>query len=84
MLTGPQIRAARAALQWSAAETAERAGVERKTIERLEQSEGIPRSRSQTLLELQKAFEAAGVEFIGTAEDGPGVRVWSKPPKKRG
>jgi hypothetical protein len=29
-------------------------------------------------MELRRAFEAAGVEFIGTPEDGPGVRLWKK------
>jgi transcriptional regulator with XRE-family HTH domain len=77
MLTGIQIRAARAVLQWSAAETAKRAGVERKTVERLEQVEGVPLSRTKTLGDLQQAFEAAGVEFVGTAEEGPGVRLWA-------
>jgi hypothetical protein len=47
-------------------------------VERLEQHEGIPPSRSQTLIVLQRAFEGAGIEFIGTPEDGPGVRLWRK------
>ena len=81
MITGYQIRGARVMLRWSAEKTAERAGVTKKTIERLEQHEGIPPSRSQTLIALQKAFEAAGVEFVGTAEEGPGVRLWA--PKAR-
>jgi hypothetical protein len=42
---------------------------------RLEQSHGVPPSRSSTLLEIQKTFEAAGIEFIGTPEDGPGIRL---------
>jgi len=82
MLTGVQIRAARAVLQWSAAETAERSGIERKTVERLQQVDGVPPSRAQTLIALQRAFEAAGVEFVGTAEDGPGVRLWRKRSRK--
>jgi len=82
MLTGVQIRAARAVLQWSAAETAERSGIERKTVERLQQVDGVPPSRAQTLVALQQAFEAAGVEFVGTAEEGPGVRLWPKRSQK--
>jgi hypothetical protein len=27
-------------------------------------------------MDLQRAFEAAGVEFIGNPEEGPGVRLW--------
>ncbi len=43
----------------------------------LEQHEGLPPSRGETLKALQDAFEAAGVEFIGTPEQGPGVRLWT-------
>jgi hypothetical protein len=50
-----------------------------KTIARFEQVDGIPPSHSSTLAEVQKALEAAGIEFIGTPEDGPGIRVRSKP-----
>jgi transcriptional regulator with XRE-family HTH domain len=79
MLTGQQIRAARALLGWSAAQTAEKASATRQTIQRLEQHEGVPPSRSQTLIDLKRAFETAGIEFVGTPEEGPGVRLWRKP-----
>jgi transcriptional regulator with XRE-family HTH domain len=62
-------------LNWSATELAERAGTSRNTIQRLEQSEGVPASRTQTLMDIQRVFEAAGIEFIGTPENGPGVRI---------
>ena len=45
------------------------------TVQRLEQEDGLPGGRAQTLFDLQKTFEAAGVEFIGTPEDRPGVRL---------
>jgi transcriptional regulator with XRE-family HTH domain len=64
-------------LNWSATELAERAGTSRNTIQRLEQSDGVPASRTQTLMDIQRVFEAAGVEFIGTPYDGPGVRLRS-------
>ncbi len=79
VITGTQIRAARALLRWSAEKAAKRCGLVARTVERLEQHEGIPPSRSQTLVDLQRTFEAAGVEFIGTPEEGPGVRLWRKP-----
>lgn len=78
MLTGSQIRAARALLRWSAAEAAEMGQTTRKTIERLEQHEGVPPSRSQTLVDIRMAYEAAGIEFIGSPDKGPGVRLWRK------
>ena len=75
MITGLQIRAARAALGWSATELAEKAEIAMKTIARFEQVDGIPPSRSSTLIEVQRALEAAGIEFIGTPEDRPGIRI---------
>jgi transcriptional regulator with XRE-family HTH domain len=75
MLTGLQIRSARAALGWSAKFLAERSGVGLRTLMRVESSDGVPFSHSSTLLELEQALEAAGIEFIGTPEDGPGIRL---------
>ena len=75
VITGAQLRAARALLRWSARETAERSGVALTTVQRLEQVDGLPGGRAQTLFELQKTLEAAGVEFIGTPDEGPGVRL---------
>jgi transcriptional regulator with XRE-family HTH domain len=75
MLTGAQIRAARAALGLSALELADRAGVALKTINRFEAAQGVPPSRSSTLLDVRRALEAAGIEFIGTPEHDPGIRV---------
>jgi len=83
MIGGAQIRAARALLSWSAETLAEKVGITRQTIQRLEQYDGLPPSRSQTLDEIQRAFEAAGVEFIGSPDDGPGVRLKSFPSDKR-
>ena len=78
MITGSQIRAARGLLNWSAEEIAEFAGVSRNTIHRLERYDDIPPSRSQSLFDLKKAFEDAGIEFIGESGEGPGVRLWKR------
>jgi transcriptional regulator with XRE-family HTH domain len=78
MITGHQIRAARALLGWTAANTADRAGLTRETVQRLEQHDDIPPSRTQSLLVLKRIFEEAGIEFIGAPGEGPGVRVWKK------
>ena len=75
MITGAQIRSARAALSWSARALAERSGVSLRTLLRFEQFDGVPPSRSSNLMDVQKAFETAGVEFIGTPEDAPGIRI---------
>jgi len=45
------------------------------TIQRLEKYEGISSTvQEKTLNDLKRVFEMAGVEFIGTPEDRPGVR----------
>ena len=82
LITGSQIRAARAALRWTTEELAREAGLASRTIKRFEQEEGVPSSRSSTLIEVQKALEAAGVEFIGTPEDGPGIRLRRAAPRE--
>jgi hypothetical protein len=41
---------------------------------RLESFDGVPASNFKTLEAIKNAFETAGVEFIGTPEDGAGVR----------
>jgi len=64
MLTGFQIRAARAGLNITARELADRAGVSLPTVQRFESVDGVPPSRSSTLLDVQKALEASGIEFL--------------------
>ena len=76
MISGAQIRCARAILGWSSEETAQKAGITRQTLHRLESFDDIPPSRTQSIRELRKAFEQAGVEFIGAPGEGPGVRLW--------
>ena len=75
MITSVQIRAARAMIRWSAADLASAAGIGSATIKRMEVMEGVPSGNVKTLLALKAALEAAGVEFVGTPEDRPGVRL---------
>jgi transcriptional regulator with XRE-family HTH domain len=75
MISGVQIRAARAALRWTIEELAQKSGLGIRTIKRFESVDGIPSSRTSTLVELKRTLEAAGIEFIGTPDDSPGIRV---------
>lgn len=75
MITGSQIRSARAALRWSADVLARKAGLGVQTIKRLEGVDGVPGSRTATLLQVMLTLEAAGIEFIGGPDDAPGIRV---------
>ena len=82
MITSCQIRAARAILNWSALELAHEAGVGVATVRRMELADGIPSSNAQTLDIVKRALQSAGIEFIGTPDDRPGVRLAS--PRKEG
>jgi hypothetical protein len=44
----------------------------------MESMEGVPSGNVKTLLLFIRAFEKAGVEFIGSPEDSPGVRLIKK------
>jgi transcriptional regulator with XRE-family HTH domain len=74
LITSGQIKAARALLGISIADFAKLAGIGFTTLVRLESSDGVPSGNIRTFEAVQKAFEQAGVEFIGTPEKGAGVR----------
>ena len=42
---------------------------------RLESANGVPGGHLKTLESVRNAIEEAGVEFIGSPNDGPGVRL---------
>ena len=75
MITSAQIRAARALLDWSRQILSERSGVGISALMRLESTSGVPGGNIKTFEAVQNAFEKAGIEFIGTPEDRPGVRL---------
>ncbi len=74
MITSGQIKAARALAGMTAAKLAELSGVAYTTVVRMESSNGIPSGQVKTLDAVQKILEDAGIEFIGTPEEGAGVR----------
>ena len=78
MLTCNQIRMSRAALEWSIPELSERSSVSVSTIKRLESEEGFKKATEANLRLIRETLQAAGIEFIGDAGEGPGVRLWSK------
>ena len=78
MITSGQIRAARSLIKWTGKELAAASGVAFSTLMRLETGDGVPSAQVKTLDSIQKAFEKAGIEFIGTVDDGAGVRWKTK------
>jgi len=82
MLTGVQIRAARALLRWSTRDLADRAAVGIATVHRAEAVDDVPGMNARTLLKIKQTFEEAGVEFIDghySGHGGPGVRLARTP-----
>jgi transcriptional regulator with XRE-family HTH domain len=65
-----QLRMARAAIGWGVRELAEKAGVTANTVTRIENGADAKQS---TIDALQRALEAAGIEFTNGAQ--PGVRL---------
>ena len=79
MLTSGQIKMARAALGWSIDVLAEKTSISSRTIKRIENTIGIPNATAANLKLIRQTLEQAGVEFIGSVEEGPGVRLWKQP-----
>ena len=69
----------RAALGWSISKLSERSSVSVSTIKRLESEEGFKKATEANLRLIRETLQAAGIEFIGEAGDGAGVRLWPKP-----
>ena len=78
MITGLQIKAARALLRLSAAELAKQSGVSLSTIQRLERFDGIPPANMSSIMPLHEVFTKTGIEFLGTPDEDPGVRLKTK------
>ena len=75
MIIVQQLRSARAGLRWSIEELAQLSQVSIRTIKMVEADDGDPQCRPSTLKKLVDTYEAAGIEFIGTPDNDPGIRI---------
>jgi transcriptional regulator with XRE-family HTH domain len=79
MITGAQMRAARALLGIDQRELAQRSGLSLPTIQRMEASDGVVRGNVDSLMKLVDALAANGIELIGegakSSTGGRGVRL---------
>jgi transcriptional regulator with XRE-family HTH domain len=79
MITGAQMRAARALLGIDQRDLAERSSLSLPTIQRMEASDGVVRGNVDSLMKLVGALAAAGIELIGEGAisqgGGRGVRL---------
>ena len=85
MITGPQMRVARALLGIDQKTLAELAGLSVPTIQRMEASSGNVRGVVDSLTKVVAALELAGVELIAegsvSTAGGRGVRLKVPPPR---
>lgn len=83
MITGPQMRAARALLGIDQRTLAQRCGLSLPTIQRMEASGGVVRGNVDSLMKLVDALAAEGIELIGEGANssggGRGVRLKGAP-----
>jgi predicted transcriptional regulator len=75
MISGAQIRAARALLGISATELSARADVGWSTVQRFESVDGVSSSKAGTLDRIREALEEAGISFLGDPLTSPGVQL---------
>jgi transcriptional regulator with XRE-family HTH domain len=79
VITGAQMRAARALLGIDQRELAQRSGLSLPTIQRMEASNGVVRGNVDSLMKLVDALAANGIELIGegatSSTGGRGVRL---------
>jgi predicted transcriptional regulator len=73
LITGRQLKAARALVGWEQTDLAKKSGVAISTVRRMEGFEGEVGARTSTLSLVQKALERAGIEFLN--DERPGVRM---------
>jgi len=74
VLTGAQVRAARALLRWSAEELAKSSRLGVATVRRAELKDGPITSTAANVRAIRTAFEDAGLEFIPENGGGSGVK----------
>jgi transcriptional regulator with XRE-family HTH domain len=82
MITGEQLRAARAMLKIEQGELAALSGVSVETIKRLERMDGFLSANTKTLASLKSALEHEGVVFIPENGGLSGVRLRRDPPAR--
>ena len=73
MISGRQIRAARALLDWSGQYLADKCGISLKTLRRYEPKNGVPAGNTKVLESIESVLEGQGIVFTGDPLVNPGV-----------
>ena len=80
MISGMQVRAARAMLRWGVRELARKAGISPTTVVVAESDRPVA---EKSLEAIEDALSAAGVQFIPDNDGGPGVRLAKRKRKSK-
>jgi transcriptional regulator with XRE-family HTH domain len=75
VITSEQIRAARQLIRITADQLSKSSGVGVATIRRFELMTGVPSGNARLVESIQRALEDSGIEFVGSPDDRPGVRL---------
>ncbi|UYW25092.1 GAF domain-containing protein [Methylorubrum extorquens] len=78
LITGLQVRAARAMLGWSIDELSLKTGLSPNTIKRMEADEQSRPSSPSTTVKIKEALEGEGIVFLGHDAADPGVQLVRK------
>ncbi len=81
MFTSYQLRAARAILRWSIEDLSQKTGIGTTTLKRFESGDGVPNGHLRNFETIKGVLEKAGIEFLGSPDEGAGVR-WKPKSKK--
>jgi transcriptional regulator with XRE-family HTH domain len=81
MLTGMQIRLARAALRWRVDDLADASGISWARIQQMEREDDVPSAPEKHLKKVRKIFEEHGIVFLDQDKNGL-VGVQFAPPAK--
>lgn len=86
MITGAQMRAARAMLGVDQRGLARLSGLSLPTVQRMEASDGVVRGNVNSLMKLVGALQEAGIELIAdnaaSSQGGRGVRLTTPAPRR--
>ena len=72
-ITPAQIRGARGMLDWSLMDLAKAAGVSVSTVKRINDAHTVVSPATVSIV--QRALEAAGIDFLDDEEDGRGMKL---------
>ncbi|WP_440993666.1 helix-turn-helix domain-containing protein [Cysteiniphilum litorale] len=75
LITGSQVRGARALLNWSQLELSKNSGVAIGSIRRIEANNDLMAGSASTFIKLIDAFTNNGIEFTGDGKNSVGITL---------